>query len=186
MDGQQDVIVAGDDSARRVGAGWWRRNRWGLIGLIPALVLALAVPVHDEYKSFWDSQPRAAIAVSKGDWASYHGGNLRLDTFKQATGSLPHGIAVWGATIDFRATSASALLNCEIQMQDSSGSTYDADPAELIDLGADIGVASCSPDTLGATTWHTTVYFMAPRGTKPTAVRVQVSAALPEYVSLRL
>jgi hypothetical protein len=186
VDGQQDAIVAGGDIAQRIAPGWWRRNRWGLIGLVPALVVALAIPVHDAYGTFWKSQPRDPISVSKGSWVSFDGGSLRLETFAPATETLPDGAAAWRATIDFRATSETALLGCQILMQDSAGSTYDANPVVLTDLGLDVGPATCSSDTGNTTSWHSTIYFMAPRGTDPTAIRVVVSSALPEYVRLGL
>jgi hypothetical protein len=166
--------------------GWWRRNRWGLIGLVPALGLALAVPVHDEYGAFWNAKPRDPVAATAG-WVSYDGASMHLDALTPALEpGLPAGLGVWRATVDFRSTSGDALEGCAVTMEDASGSTYDANPVELTDLGLDVGPVICAPDGKPAPTWRQVLYFLAPGGVRPVAVRVVVASQLPEYVRLSL
>jgi hypothetical protein len=195
VEGQHDSGNARQSGVGKVTGDWWRRNRWGLIGLVPAFAVAMAVPVHDQFGAFWDRVPRTAVAAAPSGWVSFDGARMRATALAPAIGlsgdsgpiTLPPTDAVWRATIDFRAPSSSALSDCDLRMVDSAGASYEANPAELTDLGLSVGPATCAPDDTTGTpsqSWTEVVYFLAPSDVRAVSVRVLVPAKLPRFAQL--
>jgi len=176
--------------------GWWRRNRWGLAALIPALVAASAVDVGDAYHRLWKSQPRRPVTPSADGWVSFAGGRVRLGELAPATdlgdrdgGSFaaPAGVRVWRAEIVFDTGARDAFDGCRLLLEDAAGRTFDAGPAEL--RGARIPYASCvaprtPPPAAGSTTFQTMAYFALPASARPVAVRLMLLKQLPAYARL--
>jgi hypothetical protein len=174
-------------------AGWLRRNRWGLVLLGPVVALALALPVHDAYDQFWNTAPRTPVTGAAGGWVTFDGADLRLVGLAPDTDPtdelgtpfpVPSGVTIWRASISFRNAGPTSLLGCDLRLVDPTGTTYEANPDELTDLGVDF--ATCSPDSTGKppATWTTVVYFVAPSTAHPDAVRVTVDTQLPRYALL--
>jgi hypothetical protein len=173
--------------------GWWRRNRWGLLAFLPALALVIGMPVHDEIiPQYWDHTPHDAITAAAGEWVTYDGARMRLASlatgtvadFGGAAVSVPSGLAVWHAVLDFRSSKPDALGGCTITVRDTAGHRYAGDPEELSDLGADLNFIECAPDDDTKTTWSEDVYFLLPSTAKPVSIRIVELLRLPHYAEL--
>jgi hypothetical protein len=160
------------------------------------LGLALALPAHAAYGTFWNTAPRTPVTAGSGGWVSFAKARLKLTAINPETSlkdfsgdevTLPAGIRAWSATIQFSATNPNALIGCDVTVADPSGATYDADPSELTDLGVNIDLASCTPDSDSGTpptSWTSVFYFVTPAGVKPAGVRVSLDNQLPRYAWL--
>jgi hypothetical protein len=179
-----------------MGGGWWRRNRWGVAALVPMLALALALPVYDGYTDYWTKAPRTPVAAGSDGWVAFAKAKLRLTAINPETGltdgagdpvTLPADMRAWSATIRFSASNPLALGGCDVALTDTSGDTYASDPSELTDLGADVDITDCAPDSDSGSTvtsWTDVFYFVTPAGVKPAGVRVAMDAQLPRYAWL--
>jgi hypothetical protein len=177
--------------------GWWRRNRWGLLLLVPALVLALYSPAKDAYDRYWEGQPHQPVSAAPGGWVSYGDARMRLvalavDTsLKDFLGEpldLADGAQAWRATVGFDTPDSKKLIGCQLYLEAGNGDTFAASPSELANY--DLPLPGCAPDeTLGASpspsgAYQTTAYFVLPPNVRPTALRVVLSAKLPAYARL--
>jgi hypothetical protein len=174
---------------------WLRRNRWGLVLVVPAMVLALALPVHDAYGQFWKTAPRTAVTQGSSGWVAYDDATMRLTALTSVTHltgfsdeaiAVPSGLEIFIASIEFQSTSPSKLVGCNMSMEDSTGATYATDMDIVSDLGVDVTFPSCTPDSIGKppATWTAKVYFVAPAGARPVAVRIVIGKLLPKYARL--
>jgi len=183
-------------AASGVGAdrGWWRRNRWGLIALVPALALAIGTDVYEMYQQHEIRHPLDPVSSAPGAWVDYHGSRLRLSglaPIPAPTDSrgralpLPPGVTAWRGTVDVQLTSKDALSGCMISVIDQRGHTYAAVPAELFRM-KDAGLAFCSgdPDAKDPTRFSLQTTFVLAAGARPAAVRVVAPQDLPRYARL--
>jgi hypothetical protein len=122
---------------------------------------------------------------------SYGAGRIRLVEVTQAKlkpvfgrpPTVPPGTTPWRAKLLFRA-GAEAYLGCKIELEDTRGRRYAANPNEL--NGARVSYAGCTLD-YGATPapeYETEAYFVMPAGTRPAAVRIIVRVLAPRYARL--
>ena len=132
--------------------GWWRRNRWGLLLLIPALVLALVPPVISVYDMLWTRQERLPIAGSTDTWATYGGVRVRLVEISEEKDlpgyggrreKAPAGMRVVKVVLAFDGP-GEALAGCEVWLESTTGERFSADPDELDD--AKLPSGSCSAE----------------------------------------
>jgi hypothetical protein len=177
-----------------VSGQWWRRNRWGLVALVPALALAFYAPVHDFYQRYWFDKPRQPLSAASGGWVDYAGARMRLVDLRDVTHEvtdyddkpfpLPAGVRIWRATLEFIAADSEKILGCRLAMESAAGSTFDANPNEL--SGADVRYAGCAPSGLGTPPpqYQTVAYFVLPSSARPVAVRVTLETLLPGYARL--
>lgn len=173
---------------------WWRRNRWGLVALVPALALAFYAPVHDFYDRYWFGKPREPLSAAAGGWVDYAGARMRLVGMRDMTNEvtdyddkpfkLAAGVRVWSATLEFATSDPDRILGCQLSVESAAGSTFDANPSEL--LGADLRYAGCAPGGIGTPPpqYQTVAYFVLPSTARPVAVRVSMPTLLPRYVRL--
>jgi hypothetical protein len=173
--------------------GWWRRNWWGLLALLPALALAIVRQLPDAYDEYWKSQPRKPIGAAAGQWVSFAGARMRLTELAEAKDvvdydrhpfTVGHGVRIWRARLAFDTPDPDAIGGCRIQAEDGTGRTFDTNPSEL--SGAHIPYAGCSPDTdkSPGPAFETVAYFVLPAGASPVAVRVTLLTQLPRYARL--
>ena len=177
-------------------AGWWRRNWWGLLLLVPALALAFVPPLRDTYHQFRRSQFTTPISGSPGGWVGFAGARMRLAGLAVDGGlrdfsgkplDLPDGVRAWRATIDFDAPDQHGLLGCEIDLEATDGTTFASDPDELD--GFDVPIADCTPDDTSDTPparYQTVAYFVLPPSAKPAGLRITTATKLPTYARLTL
>jgi len=172
--------------------GWWRRNRWGLIVLVPVLALAIGLQLDDAYHLYWNGQPRQPVAAGPDGWADFAGGRIRLVELGPAADvEAPTRTQVWRARLEFAVPAQDTLGACDISVEDEAGRVFEARPDELI--GADVPFPSCTPEldtparnATGPVTFSTVAHFVLPAGARPVAVRVTQLTALPRYARLTL
>jgi hypothetical protein len=174
-----------------VTGGWWRRNRWGLVALLPALLVALALQLDDVYDIYWKRQPRQPVSAGADGWVTYGEARLKLvalepaddlRTFGGEPFPLPAGVAAWKATIAFEATKE-AIGGCKLSLEDDAGRTYAPSPDELSD--ARTPFASCLPDyDPPPKSYQNEIYFATPESARPVAVRISLFPQLPRYARL--
>lgn len=172
--------------------GWWRRNRWGLLALVPVLLLAAGLRAGDVYQVFWKRQPRAPVGPAADGWVTYGKARMRLVALAPATDlagfggapfTPPAGVTAWKATVAFEATKDAGLGACRLLLEDEAGRTYGPSPNEL--SGARLPYPSCTPDgDPPPTSYQSVIYFATPTAARPAAVRIVLTLVLPRYARL--
>ncbi len=173
--------------------GWWRRNRWGLLLVVPALALALYSPVKDGYAGYWKAEPRRPVSGAPGGWVAFDGARMRLERlavdsappdFDGEPVAVPTGTQAWKATIDFDVPSKVRLTGCTVALEASTGTTFSPGPQDL--KGLDTPFDYCTPEDPDdkSARYQTVAYFLLPRQAHPVALRVSVRAKLPVYARL--
>jgi hypothetical protein len=174
---------------------WLRRNRWGLVALVPMLAATVALQWGDVYDRYWRGQPRQPVAAGRDGWVAFAGARMRLTELGPGTdlagfGGEPYrppaGTAVWRAKISFDAPKPDDLGGCAIVLADADGRTYEAGPREFSSARA--GFPSCTPSLSdeGKTEYEQTVYFLTPTEAQPAGIRVTLRTEYPSYALLRL
>lgn len=172
--------------------GWWRRNRWGLVALLPALALALGPSLKEGYEQYSRTEPRRPVVAGADGWVAFSGARIRLVEVVEETTvpgygnrpfQLPKGVRAWRVTLAFETTDPEALAGCQPQLEDQAGRIFTARPAEL--SGARMPVVRCTPsDEAAGSTYQTVAYFALPRSATPAAVRIIRLTELPSYARL--
>lgn len=195
MEGRQHTGHPGRAGGDLVTGRWWRRNWWGLVALVPALVLAFYAPVKDLGDRYGAGQPRQPIDSTPGGWVEYGGARMRLvdlgrdDDVKDFGGkpvTLVGGARVWRATLEFAVQDPDTIGGCELWLESSGGSTFSNAPNEL--GHADVIDQGCLPDILAkpepGAPYRADSYFVLPATARPVAVRVTLFTKLPRYARL--
>lgn len=177
---------------------WWRRNRWGLIALIPAIVAVLAVNYSQAHDHYWARKPRVAVAPDASGWAEYSGAKMRLVELAEATdvkdyGGKPvqiaGGVRIWRAVVEFRHPASVEITGCSFGLEDDQGRVYSEDPWELGDAKIEL-FATCAPDKDKvpdpSAGFRVEVFFVTAPGARAVAVRIQRPTSLPQYARLTL
>ncbi len=175
--------------------GWWRRNRWWLVALVPVLAATVALTWGDVYDKYWRNVPRAPVETGGDGSVRFAGARLRLADLGPGTGLTdyagkpyrpPAGMQVWRATIAFDTTRPDDIAGCEIALEDTAGRVYGANPQEL--SGTRARYASCIPATEdeGKPKFAKTAYFVTPADARPAAVRITLATQVPHYARLAL
>lgn len=181
------------------GRGWWRRNWWGLLALLPVLVAAVALSPNDSYEVWRTAEPREAIGPGQDGWVDYGGTPLRLDTVAPAdmrddTGEpypLP-GLRAWQARVTFGriADLDNSLSGCAFLLEDEAGRRFGDHPTELGEAElAGEGFTSptiCQPDEPEDESFQEIALFLLPASARPAALLLTASDQLPAYVRFEL
>ena len=174
---------------------WLRRNRWGLIGLLPAVAALLLLHAR-QVRTAEDAAPVLAVGATVDGWYPILNHRVRLSTMDRATGlrttdrrafTPPAHVVIWHTAIEFDAVDETNLSNCRIALEDRFGRTYDAGPD--LELAGAAGAASqgCQRTGIVGDTRYTNAQFFAlPEQIDPVAVRITVPGFLPNYVRLPL
>jgi hypothetical protein len=192
-------------------AGWWRRNAWGLVLLIPAAV-AVAVPTYLETAdSFLARQEREAVLPGADHWVTYSDARMRLvelsdektlPTYDDKTVPAPANLRIIKAVLEFDGVPANqGLGGCRLFLESTAGERFAEKPAEVTTVDKvslpDGGCTPEEPDRFGATpapspqpsdvrgTWRTVCYFVMPLSAYPMGVRVVIATELPRYALLK-
>ena len=176
--------------------GWWRRNLWGLVALLPILALALGPSAKEALDLYNRVDAHEAVLAGSDGWVSYSGVRMRLVDFgpaadlKSSDGTPwqpPAKTKVWRATIavdagEKWASDKYVVAGCNLGLEDTEGRQFTANPTELSGSDPSRRVASCSPDDDDTPTpWEVEVYFVMPESARPAAVRIVRGNELPRY-----
>ena len=175
--------------------GWWRRNRWGLLALVPALLAVLALSTEALYHEVYAQQPREAIAANADGSYELRGTQIRLVDISPATdlkrydGSafvVPPNVTIWRARIEFATPKETELGGCAITLEDSAGRIFDDDPTDLLTGARAVVSKGCAADfdASDPSRYVNAIYFALPRDARPVAVRIYDGLSLPGYVRL--
>ena len=175
--------------------GWWRRNRWGLVALVPALLAVLALSAEDLYHGVYAKQPREPVPANADGSYELFGTKIRLVDLSPATdlkrfgGSafvLPPNVTVWRARIEFATVEETEIGGCAITLEDSEGRIFDDDPTDLLTGARDVVSYGCAADfdAPDPSRYVNAIYFALPRDARPVAVRIYDAVSLPGYVRL--
>jgi hypothetical protein len=175
--------------------GWWRRNRWGLIALVPALLATLALSAENLYYRVYAQQPRTPIPANANGSYELRATQIRLvdlgpaTDLKQYDGSAfvaPPSVTIWRARIEFTAPTKTEIGGCTITLEDSAGRIFDDDPTDLLAGARDVVSYGCAPDfdAPDSSRYVNSIYFALPRDGRPVAIRINDVLTLPGYVRL--
>ena len=126
---------------------WWRRNRWALLALLPALALALVASSDRVSASYWTADLHDARPGTQGEWVEHRdavpvpGGEqsitmaVRLDGVSDTDQgwesssplSLPPGAHGVRVDLSLRAAPDEPLVTCQLAVRDADGTRYDYD-----------------------------------------------------------
>jgi hypothetical protein len=192
-------------SADFTNRGWWRRNRWGLVALVPALVALLALSTEDLYYKVYVREPRVPVAAAADGSYEVRGTRVRLVDFAKATdlktydGSAfepPAGVVIWRARIEFAvapgidpktdAQKDTEIGGCEISLIDAEGRIFEDDPYNMLSGARDVVGSGClvNFDAPDPARYVNAVYFALPSDSQPVAVRIYDAIMLPNYIRL--
>ncbi|MEU8078502.1 hypothetical protein AB0B31_24040 [Catellatospora citrea] len=172
--------MRGPDS---LGRGWWRRNVWGLVALLPMLALMLAAAGYSDLE-FWQRGKPAVVLPAADGVADFAGVRVRVAELVEATDLkrggdrpfvVPGNMTAWRVVLDVEGpTDPEQVPFCEISIEDTAGNLYADQPKELSSARTPLG--NCKPDNSpvpAASGRHQTVaHFVTPRGVDIAAVRV--------------
>lgn len=126
---------------------WWRRNRWALIALLPALALALLASSDRVSALYWSADLHDARRGTQGEWLDHHDllatasgdrpvdvavrldGVTRTDTGWESSSDLvlPPGTRAVRVDLTLRADPDEPLRGCTLAVRDADGTRYDYD-----------------------------------------------------------
>src|SRR5262245_38046942 len=170
--------------------GWWRRNAWGLVLVIPLAAGMFALNTTEIYRLNVAAQPKRAVPVDGTGKATLDDFSVRVvevvpidstDDVRELLGStraaLPTTVKVWRAILSCGGPSEVGS-SCEVELLDGQGRAYTAGPSEL--AGASV---TCFPDDdQQPSPYVSTAYFLLPTESRPASVRVVWATRLPRYV----
>ena len=180
--------------------GWWRRNLWGLVVMLPLVAALFATNADVFIERNLTLQPREPLEAPVGQVVEYADADVRLVSFTNVDPTvrvvgrdhtLPAGLVIWQSVFDVDPHDAESLVqSSRLWVEDAQGRIYSNHPTEL--RGVDnAGIGGLSPDTVGdldAPTpapdapFTSTSYYVLPAEVQPVAVRVVYEPALPRYV----
>lgn len=173
--------------------GFFRRNMWGLLGVLPATALFAIVALDrtDFFGQQINGQPRAGVSAAPADWVTFSKARLRLVAMAATTDlydtagkpmKVPAELKTWKAVIEIQVDNQNDLADCEISLEDSEGRLFGTRPYELANLK--MPTPACTAEDTALNAYQVIVFFIAPADAKPVAVRVVRRAALPSYARL--
>jgi hypothetical protein len=184
------------------GSPWWRRNRWGIVAVVPLVAAAMWFSPDDSFQTLRDEHLEEVVRPGDDGWASYGGGRFRLTGFGRAELSADdgqpfrvRGLTAWQATITIEAgADPEALVGCRIELEDAAGRRYLDAPQALGSASAPGGgglyAADCTPplDESGENPlpgpFETVAYFLLPESIDPVALRISQYVQTSAYVRI--
>ncbi len=171
--------------------GWWRRNLWGLILVLPLAAGLFALNARTAYELHFQQTPQRAVPVNGTGEAVLDNYSVRVveivpvdraSELKEILGerpSLPTTVRPWRAIVSFGGPDPT-IRGCKVALLDNHGREYGPKPSELAALAGNI---SCLPDDdEQPSPFLSTFYFLLPSDGRPTALRITWLLLLPRYV----
>ena len=178
--------------------GWWRRNVWGLVLLLPLLAGLVGLNGHVIYVRNYAERPNEPVPVDAtgkatlGDYAvrvielapvENEQELKRLRPFDSP--GLPGSVKVWRLILSVEAPADSFVGQCRIRLNDdATGRSFAMGPSELTGDGSMRATSDgCYPDDDEQPAPFTaTTFFLLPAETRPSAVIITWDARLPRFV----
>lgn len=168
--------------------GWWRRNVWGLILVVPVTAGLFAFNADLLYNANFAAEPRQPVPVDEDGTAVLDDIRMTLDSFESVDSddsalvdrdiALPASVRAWRAAVTISASENYSL--CEANLVDVAGRRYPSSPPML-----PLGAYGCGPDETDAPSpYTTTFYFLLPASARPQALQISWTLLLPRYVRL--
>lgn len=171
------------------GRGFWRRNRWGLLVLVP--LLAALLPLHpDNPWEQWQLEPRHRVGAGADGSVTFGGATLRLTAltpFKPVLSDgrplpIPSQVRAWRATVHISGSLVDEeFAVCEWRLFDDEGRWFEDEPSELLPLSLYAG--DCAPEEEG-TDGEVYAHFLLPASARPVGLQLVVLDLLPDYAWL--
>ncbi|NEE00909.1 hypothetical protein [Phytoactinopolyspora halotolerans] len=126
-------------------AGWWRRNRWGLLALPFVLAAALLTASYRVEEWWWLARPREAVDAGVGAWVEFtdtlydRSGEVPIEVSVRLAGvedaavpfgrpgddlQLPAGTRGAAVMLDLRADADAPLTGCRLSVVSADGTEY--------------------------------------------------------------
>jgi hypothetical protein len=139
-------------------AGWWRRNAWGLVLLVPAMAAVSVAPYLQTYDTFLAHQERQPVLPGAEHWVSFSDARMRLvelseestlPTYDDRTTPAPAGLRVVRAVIEFDGVPENpGLQGCRLFLESTAGEQYSEKPTELTSVDTvSLPHGGCTPET---------------------------------------
>lgn len=174
--------MRGPDS---LGRGWWRRNVWGLVAVLPTLALMLAAAGYSDLE-FWQRGKPQVVRPAADGVAEFAGLRMRVAELAPATDLkrggdrpfvVPDNMTAWRVVLDVEGPTdlgPDEVVYCDISIEDTAGNRYGDQPRELSSARTPLG--NCNPENspvpAGSGRYQTVAHFVTPRGVEIAAVRV--------------
>jgi hypothetical protein len=172
--------------------GWWRRNWWGLLAVVPLFALAVAPAAKEGYDLYNRVKAHEAVNPGSDGWVSYSDARIRLTELAPTTEvktyggepfQPPEGTRIWRATITFEVSDNEAVSGCSLELEDTEGRMFSDDPDEL--EGARVPFPGCTPDEDNAPSpYQIQTFFVLPTSATPAAVHITRPTLIPKYARL--
>jgi hypothetical protein len=179
--------------------GWWRRNVWGLVLVLPLFVGVFAVNADVAYERNYSQQAKEPVPVDGTGAAVLDEYTVRVvevdpvenevevdDLLGFGDDTLPDGVKIWRAVLAIdapRGGDNDFVSLCDAWLEDAAGHQYGKNPSELRGAPHLFGPCSADDDDEPAP-FTTTLVFLLPAETRPTALVLTWIDQLPRYVRL--
>ncbi|GGM62674.1 hypothetical protein GCM10007977_075370 [Dactylosporangium sucinum] len=182
--------------------GWWRRNRWGLLLLVPMLAAALLGPWWEDGRVYLSdpTEPRVPVGTGEAGWVAFAGARMRLEKLADVKNVVDRdrkplavgGAVVWEATVayDDPQQENPKLSACTVYLEDTTGRRFSDRPNELSRANLPSGSGCTRPTTAGRSApppgarYLKTYFFLLPPDATPSALWVTVPIENPNYARL--
>jgi hypothetical protein len=169
--------------------GWWRRNLWGLILLLPVTAGLVAFNADLLYNANIMAAPRDPAPVDAAGSAVLDDFEVSLESFESVADddlaltdrdiTLPASVQAWRAIVRFSGPEDDLSL-CDVSVIDDDDRPYPSSPSML-----PLGGYGCNPDDFESPSPFTaTFYFVLPAQAHPQALQITWPPLLPRYVRL--
>jgi hypothetical protein len=174
--------------------GWWRRNVWGLLLILPLTAALFYQNADGLYDRNYRLLPMEPVAIDGTGRAVLDEYAIRVIEVKplRTEAELKHvtvfgrprppsSVTVWRSILSVDAPADSGVSSCDVFLEDGSGRTYKMGPSDL--SGDSIPFAVCGPDDEKQPVPYTaTTYFLLPAEATPAALLVTWHDRLPRYI----
>lgn len=179
--------------------GWFRRNGWGLLLVLPLAAGLFAFNGDLIYERNYTLRPKEPVPVDGTGLATLDDYQLRVlelkpvenpievkDLLGFAGEPLPDTVRIWRLILTVSAAGPveeSTVSTCKLALEDAAGRRYSNDPSEL--PGGSFSSSACGADDDDQPVPYTsTSVFLLPADARPTSVIVTWDDRLPRYVRL--
>jgi hypothetical protein len=177
-----------------VNRGWWRRNVWGLLLVVPLAAGLFVSNAGEFYRRNYTHLPKEPVAVDGTGRAAIDDRAVRVVEITSVDGpedierlvgfgpDLPSGVRIWRVIVALEGTDKDRVSDCEATLLDADGRAWEPDPAELHGTFKN-SIFMCWPDDdEQPSPYLSTMYFLLPAEARPATLRIFWDDRLPRYI----